>query len=271
MATLLFGYDVENQDGSSDVTRRFLTQATRVHESFEAPCTLFVVGKTMANNLDAFKVAAERTDLFDIQSHTWSHTLLKTVSQDKDGEFTVWRGGSMEKLREEVRLSVEFARAALGIEMKGICGPYCYYRGLSDRPDILEMLHENGIRFTRTWGRNAQDWQPVELSLQPFWYKPQGFGDMLEVPIHGWQDCIWRGDYAGWEATEKFCDYWKGCVDEIADTDNVLSLCSHDWSSLREDPELTIISGLLEHAKKRGLRIMSYLSYYEEMLGKLNP
>ena len=95
MATLLFGYDVENMDPNSDITRRFLKQAMRVHDSSEAPCTLFVVGVTLENNADAFKEVAQRPDLFDIQSHTYSHCLLKTVCQDKDGQITLWHGRSL--------------------------------------------------------------------------------------------------------------------------------------------------------------------------------
>lgn len=269
MATLLFGYDVEYGDPDSDITRRFLDQAMRVHDSFGAPCTLFVCGMTLANNVNAFKTIAARPDLFDIESHTYSHCLLKTVCQDEDGKITIFRGGSLPQIRREVKQSVELTRELLGIKIQGICGPYCYYRGLGDRPDILEILHRGGIRFTRTWGRNEKDWQPVELTLQPFWYGPQGFGDMLEIPVHGWQDCIWRAE-RGWSDTEGFTKYQCELIDQVADSDRILSLCAHDWSSIREDPEMTIASGILSHARARGLRILSYKAYYEEMAGRVS-
>lgn len=261
MAALLLGYDVEW--GEPEVTRAFLQQAMRVHESMEAPCTFFATGRTLEKNVEAFKAVAARPDLFDIQSHTYSHTLLKTVCQDRDGEITIFRGGSIEVLRDEISRSVELTRDLLGLEVIGLCGPYCYYRGLCDRPDILEVAHDCGIRFTRTWGRNEKDWQPTELSLQPFWYEPQGFGDILELPVHGWQDCIWRDEY-GWANIRGFLDYQCSLVDEAAKRDSVLNLCAHDWSSIREDPELTITAGILSHARKRGLRIMSFKRYYEE-------
>ncbi len=263
MATLLFGYDVEVGEPDSDITRAFLKQATKVHGEFDAPCTLFTVGVTLENNVDAFKEAAQRSELFDIQSHTYSHCLLKTVCQDKDGEITLWPGGSISDIETEVGRSVDVTRELLGIEVKGICGPWCYYRGLSDRPDILQVLHDNGIRFTRTWGRNEKDWQPVDMSVQPFWYKPQGFGDMLEIPVHGWQDCIWRDEH-GWTDTQGFLAYQCELVDQAVEIDCVLSLCAHDWSSIKEDPEMTIVAGILAHARERGMRIMSYREYYEE-------
>lgn len=261
MATLLLGYDVEHN--KPEVTQAFLRQAERVHESYGAPCTLFVTGRTLEGNVHALREIAARSDLFDIQSHTYSHVLLKTVCQNVDGEITIFRGSSIDVLCGEISKSVELTRELLGIEVKGLCGPYCYYRGLSDRPDVLEILHESGIRFTRTWGRNENDWQPTELSLQPFWYEPQGFGDILELPVHGWQDCIWRSHY-GWADTRGFMDYQCELVDEAADRDIVLNLCAHDWSAIWDDPEMTIVQGILERARDRGMRVMSFKSYYEE-------
>lgn len=262
MATILLGYDVES--GEPETTTAFLEQATRVHETYDAPCTLFVTGTTLENNVGSFSAIAAKPQLFDVESHTYSHTLLKTVYQDVDGKITIWRGGSIEALREEISRSVELTRELLGVEVKGLCGPWCYYRGLSDRPDILEVAHDCGIRFTRTWGRNEKDWQPTELSLQPFWYEPQGFPDILEMPVHGWQDCIWR-DTHGWTDVQGFLRYQCELVDEAADKDCVLNLCAHDWSAIREDPEMTIVSAILSRARERGVRVMSLRAYYEEM------
>jgi hypothetical protein len=93
---------------------------------------------------------------------------------------------------------------------------------------------------------------------------------MLEIPVHGWQDCIWRDEH-GWKDTKGFADYQCELIDEAAEKDCVLSLCAHDWSSIREDPEMTIVSGILAHARKRGLRIITFRAYYEEMEAKLKP
>ena len=90
-------------------------------------------------------------------------------------------------------------RTTLGVECIGLTGPWCYYRGLRDRPDILQVLWEEGIRFTRTDGRNERDWHPVAIDLQPYWYDALGFPEMLEIPIHGWHDCVIRGEVLGWE------------------------------------------------------------------------
>ena len=142
--------------------------------------------------------AIAQDPLFDLQQHTYSHQLLKTVHIDDGKSIRVVRGVSPEETRQEVRKTTELLRTALGVECIGITGPWCYYRGLRDRPDILQVLWEEGIRFTRTDGRNEHDWHPVAIDLQPYWYDALGFPDILEIPIHGWHDCVIRGEVLGW-------------------------------------------------------------------------
>ena len=91
-------------------------------------------------------------------------------------------GGSLKVIRKEVKMANNSLKKYLDVTCQGIRGPYGYYRGLSDRPHILLILHEEGIRFTSTYLRNEDDWQPVPLEAQPFWYGLQGFPDMLEIP-----------------------------------------------------------------------------------------
>ena len=48
----------------------------------EAPATIFVVGKTLIAGARYIKGLLDYPDLFDIQQHTYSHVLLKTVIVD---------------------------------------------------------------------------------------------------------------------------------------------------------------------------------------------
>src|SRR5215212_5052451 len=50
----------------------------------------------------------------------------------------------------------------------GLTGPWCYYRGLRDRLDILQVLWEEGLRFTRADGRNEHDRHPVAIDVHPY-------------------------------------------------------------------------------------------------------
>ena len=60
------------------------------------------------------------------------------------------------------------ARGALVGPCIGLTGPWCYYRGLRDRLDILQVLWEEGLRFTRADGRNEHDRHPVAIDVQPY-------------------------------------------------------------------------------------------------------
>jgi hypothetical protein len=146
----------------------------------------------------------------------------------------------------------------------GLTGPWCYYRGLRDRPDILQVLWKEGIRFTRTDGRNERDWHPVSIDLQPYWYDALGFPDVLEIPIHGWHDCVIRDEVLGWDDVDGYVESVRPYLDRAAAEDSIFSLCQHDWSSIRADPQMRATEALIHYAQERGLRFMSYRACYDE-------
>ncbi len=259
MSTLLIGYDVECGH-DPEITRRFLRKAQEVH--LEHPCTLFLVGQVIENNLRDLEALAGNP-MFDLQQHTYSHRLLKSVCIDQgDGKIQFIAGMPLAEIEDEVGRASDLIRRHFGRECTGITGPWAYYRGLSDRPDILEVLHRLGIRFTRTYGRDHHDFQPVSFSIQPFRYEAQGFPEILEFPIHGWQDVYWR-EINGWANLEGYSRHLRACLKHVAGHKLVWSYGSHDWSSIRDDPEMSIIRSLIRGAERHGAKIMSYLEYSE--------
>lgn len=261
MATLLIGYDVECA-GEPQVTRAFLERARIVHSELEAPCTLFVLGQVVEQCADDIMPLRD-TGLFDLQQHTYSHVLLKTVCMDDGEGMKVVRAGTVEQVEEEIERANAVLHERLGVSCLGLTGPWGYYRGLMDRPDLLEVVHRQGIRFLRTYARNERDFQPVPFEVQPFWYEPQGFGDVLECCIHGWQDVHWKMLY-GWENLRGYLEHLYACLDYVAERDLIFSYGSHDWSSTREDPEMSVVAGFIRRAQARGFRVMSYADFYAE-------
>ena len=259
---MLIGYDVE-AGKIEGVTPRFLEQIRALHNRLGVPATLFTVGQTLEQWVPEFQAIAV-DPLFDLQQHTYSHQLLKTVYIDDGKSIRVVCGVGLEETRQEVRKTSELLRQHLDIECIGLTGPWCYYRGLRDRPDILEVLWDEGIRFTRTDGRNEHDWHPVSIDLQPYWYEALGFAEMLEIPIHGWHDCVIRAEVLGWEDLEGYVESVKPYIDRAAAEDKVFSLCQHDWSSIREDPKMHATETLIRYAQIHGVRFMTYRAYYEE-------
>jgi peptidoglycan/xylan/chitin deacetylase (PgdA/CDA1 family) len=259
--TFLIGYDVEAR--AVDVTRPFLRRALEIHEATGVPATLFLCGRTIELNRDELRTFA-RHPLFDLQQHTYNHVLLKSVCiENPDEGVQFFRGGTLDQIRDEVRRTSDLLREEYGLECRGLTGPYAYYRGLADRPDILQVLWEEGIRFTRTWGRNEHDWQPVDLEVQPFWYAPQGFPAMLEVPIHGWQD-IYLRKRAGWTNAKGFLDGTYPYMERAAAEGVVYSFCTHDHSSTRDDPAMRITESVLRHAQALGMATTTYAAFHAQ-------
>jgi len=267
MATLLIGYDVE-RPGAPDLTRTFLSAVRRVHGDLQAPCTFFLLGQVVEERSDDLAPLVG-DPLFDMQQHTYSHLLLKTVCLDDGEKITLVRGGTLDQVDDELGRANAIIKERLGVECTGLTGPWCYYRGLMDRPDLLEIVDRHGLRFLRTFGRNEKDFQPVPFEWQPFFYEPQGFPDILECMIHGWQDVHWKMIW-GYDNLDAYLAHLRECVDAVAETDLVLSYGTHDWSSIEHDPELTVVRGLIEYAQRRGMRLLTYGDYYRERIAGRN-
>ena len=56
----------------------------------------------------------------------------------------------------------------------------------------------------------------------------------------------------------------EAAIDEVADRDLVFATAFHEWCALEADEAGTgWIRGLIEHARKRGVEVMSYADYWE--------
>jgi len=257
--TLLVGYDVEKPTECRD----FLERMADIHEQMDAPCTVFALGSCLAAEPDAFEQAADCSRI-EIAQHTWSHIPLKTVVMEDASGVEVVRGAEPAQIEDEVQRTCKAIESICGVTCYGITGPWTYYRGLSDRPDLLDILHNCGIRYLRCYGRNEHDCQPVSVALQPYWYSAQGYPDMLECMVHGWNDAYLRSRLT-WGNLRGFLDQMKQDMDAAAEDHLVFSWCAHDWSSLREDPGLTLVRGVLTYALDIGMEVLSYGQYWARM------
>ena len=281
MATLLIGYDTESAavgEGLArfigpdvpqyraaldpDSTRRGVGLLARLHEELEAPCTFFLCGRTLLHALDAIEPLAD-SPLFDIQQHTYSHVVFRDVRYRAEGAETeaVLPETPPVALREELRMTSELIRKYLGRECIGLRTPFGYYRGLRDRPDLLEIVRDTGHRFVTSWGRNEENGNPTPW-VQPFAYAEEGFPDVLEIPFQFWLDGIWFDTY-GYDQGAGFRRALEGAIDEVADQDLVFATAFHEWCAVEANEEGTgWIRGLIEHARKRDVEVMSYADYW---------
>ena len=286
MATLLIGYDTESAavgEGLArflgpdvpqyycaldpETTRRGVALLARLHEELEAPCTFFVCGRTLLHALDALEPLAG-SELFDIQQHTYSHVVFKDVHYRPIGGDVeaVLPETPAVALREELAFTSELIRKYLGRECVGLRTPFGYYRGLRDRPDLLEIVRETGHSYVTSWGRNEQNGNPTPW-VQPFTYADEGFPQILEIPFQFWLDGIWF-DAHGYGEGRAFREALKGAIDEVVEQDLVFATAFHEWCAVEADEEGTgWIRGLLEYARERGVEITSYTDYWARTAG----
>lgn len=269
MGALLIGYDVETQDPGSPITAQFLLRAGEVHAELGAPATLFACGRTAENNTEAFLNALQAAP-FDLQQHTYDHVLLKTLCQVNHEGTSVIRGGSVEHIAESIGRANRVMLQRFGVACRGLTAPYGYYRGLSDRPDLLAIVHGMGIRFVRSWMRNCMDWVPNPIENQPFLYAPQGFPDLMEFPLTGRHDCDWPnhlGFEPEWVRTkEDYKRYMLSQLDVLQEHDRTWSWLQHDHSTMTHDPEMEILQALVRHARSIGMAVELYATVYDRAI-----
>ena len=102
---MLIGYDVElfqatpNKSDAKAINTDFLKKIKNIHQDMNAPCTLFSAGQTVENNIQAFQ-ELKKSSLFDIQQHTYSHVLFKTIVRKTETGVEYVRSGSLEQIQE---------------------------------------------------------------------------------------------------------------------------------------------------------------------------
>lgn len=256
---LLVGYDVEAI--GPDETVEFLRKAAELHRELEAPATLFPTGLTLETLADEFRTLAT-SGVFDVETHTYTHERLKPLLEETGAGSRFLPSAPQGVVEASIRRSVAVSDRVLGRASIGLTAPFGAYRGLVDRPDLLAMLQAAGIRFVRSYSRNEHDWQPVTFDAQPFWYALQGHPEILEIPIQGWQDVLWRETH-GWEDLAGYRRTLDESLGTVASRNLVWSYCGHDWGSLRGDPELTLVRYLLEGARRRGIVMATHRDFYD--------
>ena len=279
MAMILIGYDVESAAVGEGLARLPLHETpqylpaldpqsatygieaiSRVHSDLGVPGTLFICGRTLLHAVDAVKTA-HATGLFDVQQHTYSHLLFREVAYE-----TINMAASPRiAIAEELAFTSDLIRRLLGVEVVGIRTPFGFYRGLCERPDLLEIVHDAGLRYVSSWLRNEHNQNPTDWE-QPFAYEKEGFPDILEIPSQFWLDAIWF-DVHGWGAGVRFRDALRGAVDEVVERDLVYAACFHDWAVLSADEGSTgWIRGFLEYALERGVEVTTYTEYWRRRI-----
>lgn len=268
------GYDVETADIEADerveerhwiegerFVAQFVRSAIRVHETLEAPCTLYLTGRTL-RTYRHHVAALKSRPVFDIQSHTFDHIRFKTVmDRTLDGRTVLFEGGTPLDIAVSVARNRVLIEEVFQTECRGITTPWTYFKGLNDRTDLLAILQRENVKFVRSYGRNSEDKSPVALEVQPYWYEAQGFPEMLEMMVHGWIDVHYRRQI-GYENMTGYVEEVKRWIDRAVEENRDLSWCQHDWSSVLHDPDMNATYEIVRYAKEKGCTLCSGSQYY---------
>ncbi|UCH36262.1 MAG: polysaccharide deacetylase family protein [Armatimonadota bacterium] len=271
--TILLGIDVES---ASDDSRGYAEYATEMYHDLSVPVTYYVTGRVLEMHPQVF-AALEHDPLIDLQCHTYDHILLKTVFMDlppgiaghDDKRQYLRRGVTLEETDADLVRCGRVFQDVLGREPRGLTGPWGYYRGLQDRPDILEIVHRHGFRHLRTFARNEHDCQPVPLDWQPFFYETQGFDDVLEILVHDYQDDFYWRMFARPGPDDTYQAHLRTVARRVAQDDLVWSACSHDHGCATRqsfEHKSTWLRDFITYAKDTGIRFTTADRYYEEAL-----
>jgi peptidoglycan/xylan/chitin deacetylase (PgdA/CDA1 family) len=241
-----------------------LALLTDVHADVGVPATLFVCGRTLLHALEPVR-AAKASGLFDVQQHTFSHVPFKDIEYSAaPGIVATIPAAPHEALREELAVTSRLIRDHLGHECVGLRTPFGYHRGLRDRPDLLEIVRETGLRFVTSWGRNKENGNPTPW-VQPFTYDEEGYPDVLELPFQFWLDVVWF-DSHGYDTGPALLEALKRAVDEVAEKDLVYGACFHDWVMLASDERrVEWLRGFLRYARQRGVEVTTYTDYWRRV------
>ncbi len=269
--TFLFGVDVES---NSEDTRQFCIHAPEIFEKRGVNVTWYVTGRSMELYPDELQ-KVDKHPLLDVQSHTYSHMLLKTVVI-KVPKGRVVHGatdwylqpcGSLEEIDADLGRCQDIFRKVLGRPSSAMTTPWGYYRGLSDRPDLLAILDRHGFRAVRSYARNADDGQPVDLDIQPFHYSLQGYPHILECPVQFYQDEFYWRQFAAPPDDASYLDALKLMVDEVVERDLIGTICTHDhdFSDAAERANKEgWYGGIIDYALEKGGKFLSISQLYEQ-------
>ena len=262
--TLLLAYEVMASDRvERGVLAPFLMQAARLHKETAVPCTFFVRGELLEPyQADFQRVRDLMGGLADFQQATWSGALLKTVCQENHRGLALFPAATLDDCCDEIARAADCMERALGVRPVGLAAPMGAYRGLSDRPDLLNRLDTLDVRFLRSRTRNFRDWYPVAFEVQPYRYAAQGLPHMIEIPGQGWPDCVLKETIRA-DSPDRYVQYVKKDLDYVAAKRLVWSLMLRDASVIGNDPEMTQVRAIIEYARNLGYAFQTHQAFCE--------
>ena len=259
MSILLLGYDSEGIKEDFPFEKEGLRAITNVHRKHDVPATLFILGRALLSDVPFYQEALSLFP-FDVESHTYSHCLLKDNPVPGYGGPAV----SPDMIREEIPFMKYLLRKYLHATSNGLRAPVSYLDGLASKEEVLTILKAFGIHFVSSDATDS--WQQFltgeKSERQPYRYA----NGILEIPMHSLHDGVWKDTY-GYGRLDEMTDYYLGELERFQG--KIYAPVFHPWIMAKDDPEAMVLDQLITHAKKRGFEIMDYGQLWRKQEGLL--
>ena len=251
----LAGYDTE-QPMCIEAVRHVV----EVHRRFRIPATFFLVGTLVEHNREELKRLL-LDDLFEIGNHTYTHFHVESHPPE---------AGREQVLRTQDLLEEVFGCRPVGFRSPG--GMEEGYRGEAER---LAIFADLGFQYisSQAWGPNRKMPAPV---VPPYTYADDGFGELLEVPVHGWHENLWTKVHP-WQdplgkivpdAPQTLEDWLAPFLQEmnqvIEESFPYYGPTMHPWSLRRFHPQCRQAERLLSNARDRGMQFMKFSEFAQQ-------
>ena len=271
MTRYIAAYDTEHIDEGIPAVARLV----ELHREYGIPATFFIVGRLLERDGPKYRELLD-DPLFDVQTHTWSHQMLKDSRPHGPAV-------SLEEMEVEVREGKRWVEEVFERECIGLRPGCGFENGFQGAPERLEILRRHGIQFVSADLRGPLDSIPNDMA-QPYTYEADGYADLWEIPGHGWHDNVlkhWTPHITYFPPVYDFalpprhpetvveCFAQEGrWLEHAAELGlEFVSLVQHPWSVWQFDKQMAPIELLLVRARQLGMTFTTYLDYYRELSG----
>ncbi len=247
------------------------------HRRWDAPLTIFVVGRIVKREGEALKdLISDRPELWDVNSHGYSHTrVVRKIPWSRPQP-------SPQLIEHEYVRGAEVIRRVLDRPCRGMSSAGGVSAGFRGYPENLAALRKAGCTWSASNARSTfGETNPTDC-CGPYTYEDDGYPDLLEMPMHGWPDCTLKGSSgprlgekeqrhtqyvikwpSPWFTPQQFVETpeeeFEAHRNTIDVTEEVgLPFCTiifHPWCTVRkQDPEAKVVDLLLQYIDEKGHR-----------------
>lgn len=194
------GEFIFSKEGNIMAERKFksINKISCQLKKLKIPRTYFICGQFLESMSKRFgakslqNIFDVKNDLVEIGDHTYSHSIVKSISSRPDKTPS-----SYSKIKKEFFINTKLFQEILDLDIpnRGFRTPLGHYNGLKGENKLLDVLKELKINYVSSDLRDKHESLNPPLknidgtTRQPYRYE----NNLLEIPTMGWQDTVFSG------------------------------------------------------------------------------